>query len=263
MTSNFGDCESDKILQLGKDLASAVLSLALEYCTKQEVNGLTTLYNPTTKAAYSLPCYDQDDYTWIPFIKKLDITANHHDQKPNFGIVIIEEAGDASRIQILRAEQLTRDGGTTVVVLDHLQRAYDWVYGSSEELQRFISQARYFIDMKNYRNALNIWEHVQSLADDFELGVQIEPMSDKYGVVAFNQTLNKLPEWLNDGKTVRIGCRLNDPLFKLFSFLLGKGFNVHLNGMESPSNMLESLVNHLKPNSDITSQPLFLSRRRL
>ena len=148
-----------------------------------------------------------------------------------------------------RMEQLTRANGTTVNIFDHMQRAYDWVYGSPEELQRFINESYYMIDMKNWRSALNLYDLIQEMADKFQMGVTIEPMSDKYGMVTYNSNLNNLTNWLADGKTVRIGCRLNAPLYKLFGHLLGKTFNVHLSGMDPPANMLEKLMNELKPNS--------------
>ena len=249
LESNVGTCQSEQILHTGKQLAATVLKLCWQYCNQREVGGAKSLYNPSTRLAYTLPCYDQDDFLWVPFCKNLSITANHYDKKPNFDVFILEEAADACKIQILRAEQLTRHGGTTCLMLCHMQRTYDWVYGSASELARFISEAKYFQDMKNYRNALNIYDCVQARADTFDMGVLIEPMSDVYGVVAHNSNLNKLNTWLARKKSVRIGCRLNAPLFKLFGFLFSKKFNVHLTGMDTPADMLQKLIDHLNPSS--------------
>ena len=249
LTSNIGECGSPLITETGIFLAAQVLLMAWEFCTKRNVDGQNALYNPTTKASYALPCFDQDDYQWVAFIKNISITANHYDKKPNFDIVLVDEGADSTKLQILRSEQLTRTNGTTVNIFDHMQRAYDWVYGSPEELQRFINESYYMIDMKNWRSALNLYDLIQEMADKFQMGVTIEPMSDKYGMVTYNSNLNNLTNWLADGKTVRIGCRLNAPLYKLFGHLLGKTFNVHLNGMDPPANMLEKLMNELKPNS--------------
>jgi hypothetical protein len=81
-----------------------------------------------------------------------------------------------------------------------------------------------------------------------------------YGVVATNSTLNKLDAWLKNGKSIRIGCRLNAPLFKLTGLLLVKGYNIHLNGFDKPAVLIEKLMHQLKPTSVTNLQAILAEK---
>ena len=179
VTANVGAVGTDELLQVGLTLTVECLHLAYEYCMNTEVNGARTLLNPTTGEAYSLPCYDQDDYWWMAYLLDLSAQANLFDKIVNFKFVFIDEGADSPKIALERAKQLTRDGGTTIAIFDHCQRGYDWLYASPSALADFIADAEYHVDMKTYRPALNLWEHMQQCADKFEMGIMIEPMSDR------------------------------------------------------------------------------------
>lgn len=93
--------------------------------------------------------------------------------------------------------------------------------------------------MTNYRSALSIIEYMQEKADKFNMGIEIIPTKDVWGEHSYNQTLNRLTDFIVQQLGILIICRLIGPLLVLYSFMLSRGYNVHLNGM---SNVLSSLT---------------------